>query len=259
MSSEERKEIILKKLGEHGIVRIAHLSKQLKASRETIRKDLYELEKEKLIKKVHGGAVRDSSNQETEYEKRMLEQEAGKKKIAEKALSYIENGDTIYLDFGTTTYHLAKLLNKFTDITVVTNSFPIINIIIHYENVRVIIPGGILRRNEGTLIGPFATNNMSKIFVDIGFFGCGGIDAKNGMTNFHMDESEVSKRMIKQSQTTIILADSSKIGVTALNHMADLSMIDIIITDKVIPDSDQLEEIGKQVALEITEKGERAN
>ena len=256
MNAEERKKIILEKLDEEGIVRIAHLSKLLKTSRETVRKDLYELEKESLIKKVHGGAVRDISNQETAYEKRISDHEEGKKLISQKALSYIENGDTIYLDYGTTTYQLAKLLHKFSNITVVTNSIPIINVLLRYEGIQMIIPGGILRRNEGALVGAFANDNINKIFVDIGFFGCAGIDAKNGVTNFHMDESEVSKKMMKQSQTAIVLADSSKIGVTALNHVANLNAIDIVITDKKVVEQEQQDAIEGQVALKIAEEME---
>ena len=253
MNVEERKKVILEKLDEEGIVRIAYLSKLLKTSRETVRKDLYELEKESLIKKVHGGAVRDTTNKETAYEKRISDHEDGKKLISQKALGFIENGDTIYLDYGTTTYQLAKLLNQFTDITVITNSIPIINILMRYEGIQMIIPGGVLRKNEGALVGSFANENINKIFVDIGFFGCAGIDVKNGVTNFHMDESEVSKKMMKQSQTTIVLADSSKIGVTALNHVAGFDKIDIIITDKKFVDNEQQEAMSKQVALKIAD------
>jgi len=256
VNAQERKKIILEKLNEEGIVRIAHLSKLLKTSRETVRKDLYELEKENLIKKVHGGAVRDISNQETAYEKRISDHEEGKKLISQQAVSYIENGDTIYLDYGTTTYQLAKLLHKFTNITVITNSIPIVNVLMRYEGIQIVIPGGILRKNEGALVGAFANDNINKIFADIGFFGCAGIEAKNGLTNFHMDESEVSKKMMKQSQTTIVLAHSSKIGITALNHVANLNTIDIIITDEKLADQEQLDAIGKQVALKIANDAE---
>ena len=241
MNPEERKSEILRILEQKDAVKIAELSKVLKVSRETVRKYLYELEEEKLIKKIHGGAILDTSNQETDYDRRMTNQEESKLLIAKQALSYIEEGDTIYLDYGTTIYQLAKHLKKISNITVVTNSIPIVNLLLRYENVNVIILGGVLRRNEGSLFGALATNSMDKIFVDIGFFGCGGIDIKNGITNFHMDEVEVSRKMIFQSQTSIFMADKSKFGTTALNKVANFSEIDIIITDKKLGESDQKE------------------
>ena len=108
MNSEERRTFIIRELEENHAVKILDLSKRLKVTRETIRKDLYLLEKKGLIKKIHGGAVLETTNQETDYEKRKNEFHAEKTAIAKRAASYIEEGDTIYLDYGTTTLELAK-------------------------------------------------------------------------------------------------------------------------------------------------------
>ncbi|WP_379946800.1 DeoR/GlpR family DNA-binding transcription regulator [Enterococcus devriesei] len=231
MNSQSRREYIINQLEENHTVKILELSTQLKVTRETIRKDLYYLEEKGLIKKIHGGAVLESQIQETDYEKRKNEYHEGKLAIAKRAASYVEEGDTVYLDYGTTTFELARELLKMKNITVVTNTIPIVNLLLTNESIELIIPGGIVRNNESSLYGPFASNNIKEIFVTIGFFGCSGIDVNRGITSHHTGENIVSKEMIDHSQTTIVLADHSKFGTVALNKTATFDKIDIIITD----------------------------
>lgn len=231
MNTETRREYILKKLEENRSVKILELSKSLKVTRETIRRDLYVLEEKGLIKKIHGGAVLETSNKETDYEKRKNEFHEEKRLIARKAASYIEEGDTVYLDYGTTTFELAKEMLKMQNLTVVTNTIPIVNLLLQNENIDLVIPGGIVRNNESSLYGPFASNNIADIFVTLGFFGCSGIDVERGVTSHHTGENLVSKEMIMHSQTSIILADHSKFGTVAFNKTANFDQIDIIVTD----------------------------
>lgn len=102
------------------------------------------------------------------------------------------------------------------------------------NDIELIIPGGMVRKNEDSLYDPFASNNIKDIFVTIGFFCCSGIDAKIGITSHHMGETQVSREMIGQSQTSIILADHSKFGNIAFNRTAKFEEIDMIITDQEI-------------------------
>ncbi|MHC5227265.1 DeoR/GlpR family DNA-binding transcription regulator [Enterococcus sp. LJL99] len=249
MKSEVRQEAILKELEENNNVRIQELSQRLKVTRETIRKDLYTLESKGLIKKIHGGAILEVSNQETDYEKRKKEFLEAKKRIAKLAVSYIEEGDSIYLDYGTTTLALAKEMLKLKNITVVTNTLPIINLLSRNEAIDLIVPGGSLRNNESSLSGSFALNNIEEIFVTIGFFGCSGLDIERGLTTHHMGENLVSKAMIRHSQTSIVLADQSKFGTVAFNKTASLEEIDLIITDKAR--SQEEDQQLKQYGVEI--------
>ena len=218
------------------------MSKILKVTRETIRKDIYELEDQGLLKKTHGGAVLDASIQETDYEKRKSLHFKEKERIAKEAAKHIEEGDTIFLDYGTTTYMLAKELGKFTDITVVTNTIPIINELINYEGINLIILGGNVRKNEDSLFGPLASNNIKELYVDIGFFGCGGVSPSAGITNHHMGETSISKEMLEHCKSKIFLADHSKFGVVALNKTTDYSDVDMLITGEKV-DEDMRETI----------------
>lgn len=234
MNSESRKQKIIDYLKKNKTVTILNLSKTLKVSRETIRKDIYELEKAGFLKKTHGGAVLDSSNQESDYEKRKTLNDHEKNQIAEEAVKHIEEGDTIYLDYGTTTFMLAKKLSNFKNITVITNTIPIINELLRNEGINLIILGGSVRKNEDSLFGQMASNNIKDIYVDIGFFGCGGIDPKTGITNHHMGETYISKEMLDHCKSKIFLADHSKFNVTALNKTTELKDVDIIITNEEV-------------------------
>jgi len=128
-------------------VKIIDLSKLLKVSRKTVRKDSYELEAETLRNKIHGGAVLDKSSQESKYDRRFSEQERSKGWIAKKAIFYIEEEDSIYLDYGTTPYQLAKLLKNISNITAVTHIIPMIHLLLNYENI--IVSGGVFKKVQG--------------------------------------------------------------------------------------------------------------
>lgn len=229
--ADGRKEQILEILREKKSVRILDLSKRLRVSRETVRKDIVEMEEEGLLKKTYGGAVLDEANTETAYERRRSENEEEKLAIADRAYQFIESGDTIYLDYGTSSYSLAKKLVGFEGLTVVTNSIPIVNVLIHSPGIELIILGGNIRKNEDSLFGSFGLNNAKEIFVDIGFFGCAGIDVSSGITNYHMGEIEISKMMVEHSKTVVLLADGTKFGKSALYKTSNIEDVDIIITN----------------------------
>jgi DeoR family glycerol-3-phosphate regulon repressor len=255
---DNRKEYILTILKEKKSVRILDLSKQLKVSRETIRKDIMEMEEEGLLKKTYGGAVLDEANIETDYERRRAENKEQKESIAERAYQFIEPGDTIYLDYGTSTYALAKKLVDFENLTIVTNSIPIVNLLIHSPGIQLIILGGNIRKNEDSLFGTFGLNNAKEIFVDLGFFGCAGIDIKSGVTNYHMGEIEISKVMLHQSKTVILLADETKFGKSALYKTSSLEDLDIVITTN-IKEAEVEEEFSKYDFEVIKTQGSEKN
>jgi len=253
--AEKRKDEILNILREKKSVRILDLSKQLKVSRETVRKDINEMEHEGLLKKTYGGAVFDEANVETDYERRKSENQEEKELIAERAFQFIEPGDTIYLDYGTSTYALAQKLVDFENLTVVTNSIPIVDLLIRSSGIQLIILGGNVRKNEDSLFGTFGLNNANEIFVDIGFFGCAGISPNAGLTNYHMGEIEISKRMIHHSSTVILLADETKFGKSALYKTVELEDLDIIITTELKDVEEEYEFVDRNIELIRVEEG----
>ncbi|WP_332237375.1 DeoR/GlpR family DNA-binding transcription regulator [Sporolactobacillus sp. KGMB 08714] len=239
MEFEQRKQYILKQIEENNLVKISNLSKALNVTRETIRKDLYNLEDDGLLKVVRGGATKIAPNRETEYEKRKKQNVEGKKFIAKKAIKYIHNGDSIYIDYGTTTYEVARAIqiSGFKDLTIVTNAIAVIDLLLRGSTYDIIVPGGNVRRSEESLSGALTLQNSETVFVNVGFFGAGGIEKDSGITNHYISEIEVSKKMIQHSQKSILVVDHTKFGMTALYKTANFEDVDCIITDKLVDHS----------------------
>ena len=235
MNLKERQTRILSLLRVSETVEIGDLCKELDVSRETVRKDLYELERDGLLTKVRGGAVLTSTDVETAYDLRKAKHSTAKKAIAHLAAESIQPGDTVFLDYGTTTFMLAEELLFFEGITVVTNAIPIVNKLLPNTSITIIIPGGVVRTNENSLYGPLTARNMEQLFMNIGFFGCGGINARAGITNHNIFETSISRLAIDHCRRSVLLADSSKFDVVAANKTADPSQLDLIITDQDAP------------------------
>ncbi|TFJ91678.1 DeoR/GlpR family DNA-binding transcription regulator [Lentibacillus salicampi] len=253
----ERQSEILKLLHEYRSVKILELSSHFGVTRETIRKDLYDMEEKGEVRKVHGGAILNKANHETNYESRKNINESEKREIAKKASEFVRDGDTIYVDYGTTvSYFIKEIMNK-KNLTIITASMPLATELNDYTKFDIILIGGFIRKNEKSLFGPIAQRIIQDIYVDKGFFGTGGVDAKVGFTNFHQGESEISKLMINHSQKKVMMADYAKFDTVAMNKVASLSDIDILITD-CKADKHLLEEIGEGVGEVITVKVEEA-
>ncbi|WP_341302111.1 DeoR/GlpR family DNA-binding transcription regulator [Lysinibacillus sp. FSL H8-0500] len=232
MLPQDRHREIMKQLYEFQTVKISSLSKMLNVTRETVRKDLYDMEEKGLVRKVHGGAVLNKANLEINYADRKSANEAEKRSIAKRASDFVENGDTLYVDYGTTALlFIREILNK-RNLTIVTNSLPIANEIIDFSDFEVIIIGGQVRKNEKSLFGPLAYRGIEKIYVDKGFFGVSGVDIQAGFTNIHMGESEVSRLMIQHSKKNIVMADSSKFNIVSMNQIASIEQVDVLVTDE---------------------------
>lgn len=237
MLQEERHKQILEELENNNIVRIAQLSKNLGVTRQTIRRDLAELEKTGLIKKVHGGAVLNKTNVEPSYSIRNNTNIQEKEIIAKKAVEFVDEGDAIFLDIGTTTLMMAKKLKKRNKLTVITNFLLIALELANSPGIKVIMSGGELRGEELSLSGPISNKSVENIFLDKSFIGVGGLSIEGGFTDYHLDESEFRRMMIKHSKKSYALADHSKMNVTAIFKSADIHEIDVLITDEKSPES----------------------
>lgn len=250
MYSEERKAKILEYVQKHSRASVQELSRTFEVSEVTIRRDLKELEESKLLRRAHGGAI---SAQNVNFEPTFVEKEdkffREKQAIAGKALEFIEEGDTILLDSGTTTYHLAKELKAFTRLTVVTNSLMIADELQDAPGIEVLIIGGSLRRETLALVGPFAERSLDMIRVDKAFVATNALDLKEGLTTPNLLEAATKRKMIESAKTVILLADHSKAGKVALAKVAEVKEIDKLITDHAIHESvvNQLEKIGVDV------------
>lgn len=236
MGPYERRNAILEKVKKNHSARISQLSDELGVTRETIRQDLYYLDEKGLVKKVHGGAV-DQTVLEDEYEKRATQHRKEKMAIARKALKHVEDGMTIFLDYGTTTFFIAKALSKSDlKLTVITESLPVASTLATAPGKKVIVLGGDLRKTERSLSGGLTMQALDDIYMDLGFFGCGGISLTSGITNHEFSEVNVSKKSMEHCNKIFLVADNSKFNLTTTYKTADFNMIDHLITNEQVPD-----------------------
>ncbi len=234
MLAEERRQEILSIVNADGSVHVSELSKKLNVTEETIRRDLETLDQQQLLKRTHGGAVALENNRlELSFNLRKDKNSGQKKEIAQKALSLINPGDTIFMDASSTSLYLARELTNMDHITIITNSIGIMFTLAENKNINIISTGGTLRAHSLSFVGPLTNETIDKYFADKIFASCKGISPEHGATDSNELEIEVKKKMVKQSQQVIILADQSKFSQVGLSQFVAASEIDFLVTDKI--------------------------
>ena len=226
----ERRSKILQILDEFGQVNVQSLSEEMNVSEVTIRNDLDKLEKNKLLIRAHGGAFKTNNIALTVTEKKKINI-AAKRLIGKKAVSLIEEKDSIILDSGTTTFEVANNLGGFKKLTVISNALDIINNLSQFENVQVLVPGGSLKEFSMSLIGPMAERNFRQLYCKKLFLGIDGIKPDVGVFTHHMEEAYLNQIMIEVAEEVIVVADSSKFIKSGLAFIDGFNKIDKIITD----------------------------
>ena len=179
--------------------------------------------------------------------KKLLE----KRKIAKSAAELIEEGNTIILDSGSTTFELAKNLDRFENLTVITNALNVANYLSNLKNINVIVPGGILRQNSLSLVGIMAERGFRNYFCDKLFLGVDGFDINHGISTPNGDEAQMNLVMIGVSRRIIVVADSSKFKKRAFAFISGIHKINTVVTDNGISpeDKSKLETMGIEVII----------
>jgi len=243
LSQSGRKAYILNKLDANGLVEINALVEELAVSGMTIRRDLIELEKEGLLRRVHGGAVNSRGRSyEPALRVRSSRNIQAKQKIGKYAAELVEEGDAIALDVGSTTMEIAKNLPSSYNLTILTSSLLIANELYNQPLFRVVLSGGIIRREEGSLIGDLAVSAYKGLYIDKLFLGLGGIGKGVGLTEYNWEDVLVKKAMIKSAKEIYVVADSSKFNRTAFVSIANFDEIHHLITDRM-PEKEILSEL----------------
>jgi len=235
MLPNQRREKILDLLKEDGFAKVIDLSRLFKVTEVTIRQDLEKLESEDLIIKEHGGAsIKNVADQVRSFSLIRQENLELKSAIAQKCLEFIENGDTIILDSGSTTTEIAKKLKGFKNLTVITNALNIALLLGTEQDIEVIMTGGEFKPPTLSLTGQKAADFFKGLNVQKLFLATAGISLKSGLTYPSISDLVVKKAMIDAAEVTYLVADSTKIGKSALASLGALSLIDYIITDNGI-------------------------
>ena len=237
-SAKERRAMILKMLEKEDEVFVTVLSKNLGISEVTIRKDLTILQSRNLLVRTRGGAIRrpvENLNEDTAISQKRMFNFHEKERIGKLAATLIKNGDHIVLDSGTTTMAIAKHLDRFTDLTIITNALNIAEELMKYKRFNVIILGGHLRFNSHSTIGPIALKNLSHFTNYKLFLGVDSFSFENGISTPNMEEAMLNQAMIAQASEVIAVFDSSKFNKRSFCHIADAEEINSIVTDKNLP------------------------
>ncbi|MBM7716588.1 DeoR/GlpR family transcriptional regulator of sugar metabolism [Bacillus thermophilus] len=240
MNKEERHMFIVKQLEVHDKVLVMDLANVLNVTPETIRRDLAELEMNEQLTRIHGGAVPFIPTQrEMIYEKKMSLYLEEKKRIAKRAAELIQHGDTIALDLGTTTVHIADMIEDVQSLTVVTNSLSAairFNLALEERRIsgQVIMLPGITNPYQASVKGTATVEFLKRFNFTRAFISCGGFTT-NAIYDFDMDESLVSETMIQCSKESILLADASKFNKRSNFKICPLSNISTVICNEEKP------------------------
>ncbi len=231
--STEREALICRSLSS-GVKTISELSNELNVSEATVRRDLETLEGTGRLRRVHGGAELLRQHQEPVYEEKASRNAAEKAYIAEKALSFIKDSDTIFLDGGSTVLELAKKLDRFHDLTVVTNSLMAAAALME-QDCRLILVGGEFRSLSRTLVGPLTAKILEDLKISKAFLGTIGFDPRRGICTTDTNEAYTKELVMKRADHVFVLADSSKLGLSSFVFSGTLHDIDTLISDPGIP------------------------
>ncbi len=240
---------ILRIVRDKGTCTIAELAELFGVSQESIRRDVKPLTEMGELFKLHGAVTLPHHLGEAPFEKRMRENAASKRAIAKLAASYINDGDSVMLDTGTTTSMLARELVAKRRLTVVTNSSDVARTLATVNDNTVYMAGGELRGDNGAAFGASAIEFVSRFSVRHAVISIGAMDAHDGAMDNKLEEAEFARIVLTCGEMSTVVTDHSKFDRTGLVKVCELDGFDRIITDKRPegPLSAALEEAGVEV------------
>lgn len=227
----ERQKKIIDLLMIHKVMKITELTEELEVSIDTLRRDLNLLTKQGKIEKIYGGVkLVEAKFGESTIDERMISHLKEKNAIAQKCSEFINDGDCIYLDSGSTTYQIAKYIKNKKKLTVVTNSIPVVLELMN-SDVELIIIGGKIRHQEQSVVTYEYLFNFSELNILKAFICASGITIEKGISDYNVEEAITRKKMIELSKEIFVAADSTKFGKDVTIGIASLDQINYIITD----------------------------
>jgi len=250
MTAEERRQQLSEVLARRGFADLSALAAELGVSESTVRRDLAQLEEEGVARRTHGGAVFVSDRfSALNYSAREMTAVAEKQAIGRMVASLVEDGETILLDGGTTTFQVAKNLLSRT-LQVVTNSLPIANVLSCAGNIELTFVGGYIYPRTGVALGPIVVQTLAPLHVNKAIISTAGI-TEEGLFNANMLMVESEQRMMASADEVIVVADSSKFGHKALARICGWDQVDRVVTDdRLAPEwQERLRGAGAEVIL----------
>ena len=237
MLAEERQNQLYERINRDGAITTAKAAQIFQVSIETIRKDLLHMHQQGIVTKTHGGAVRKSSiKPQRAYSVRREENYALKQELAQKAAEYVQEGDIIGIDEGSTALAFAEILrDRFTTLTVVTFSLDVLQVLSENKGIRVILCGGEYMPEEKSFFGLQTIQMLKALHMQKVFLSPTGISIDTGICGYCMPLIQLQQQMIESSEQVFILADSSKFEKQALYKLSDHNARFVYVADHQLP------------------------
>ncbi len=254
IATKERRAIILQLVTQKNNVTVNELSKRFGVSEVSIRKDLNEMHRTRLLIRTRGGAMRipaTDSAFDQPIDTKEFENAREKAGIGKLAASLIEDGDTILIDSGTTTLEIVKNLHRFKHLTIVTNAINIAIEALKYERFPVILLGGHLRLSSQSVVGPIAESNIKSFYCDKLFLGVDSFNITAGISTPNLEEANLNQTMISMAKETIAVFDYTKCYKRSFAHICAVRELTAIVSDRNFPSKLRSEIKSLGVALHI--------
>jgi DeoR family fructose operon transcriptional repressor len=234
VQNHERRSRLLDIIRIRGFAALDELVRELGVSESTIRRDLDALEEQGAARRTHGGVLYSGGMPRlAEFDERQPANWAAKRAIAAAAAELIDDGETVLLDGGTTTYEVARLLVG-RSLQVVTNSLPVANLFASEARTDLVLLGGYVSPRTGVCLGPYANELLGRLHVTTTVLSAAGI-AEEGLFNAHLLLAETEQAMLKAASRVMVVADSSKFGRKSLTLVSGLDAIDTFVSDDGMP------------------------
>lgn len=234
MATSNRKELILEYMRQHNrFVTVEQLAGLLYVSGATIRRDLTELEASRLIRRTRGGAILvEGIGNEVPVDLRENSNVMQKQVIAAAARRHLRDGMTLFMDSSSTVLALARIMDGFSNLQVITCGVKTTMVLSDFSGVQVRCTGGRLRENSKSLVGQAAIGYAAQYTADLSVLSCRGFSLENGASEASEEEFEIKRQFMKNSKKAILLVDSSKMDIDYMCRLAPLSRFEDVITER---------------------------
>jgi len=240
---------------EKGRVNVEELAERFSVTPQTIRKDLNDLCDRRMLQRVHGGAVLASGVENMGYEARNTLALEQKRRIGLRTAALLPDNCSLFINIGTTTEQVARSLTSHRGLLVITNNINVANILRPSPGIEVIIAGGLVRRNDGGVVGEATAEFINQFKVDYAVIGASAIEEDGAILDYDHREVRVAQAIIRNARRVVLVADSMKFARSAPVRIAHLSQINIFVTDSPLPPA--LDEIARQHGVQVEIAAER--
>jgi DeoR/GlpR family transcriptional regulator of sugar metabolism len=231
-----------------GTAHVSDLARAFEVSEMTVRRDLHALERDGKIERVHGGAV--GTVPERPFGEIALESQEAKERIGAAAAALVQDGQTVMLDIGTTTLQIARCLRG-RRVTLITTNLAALDELRDDDQVEVVLPGGLVRRNYRSMVGVLAEEALRQLNADVAFLGTSAVDHDLSVWDTTMIEVPIKRAMIRAASRVVLVADSEKFAMSGVVRICGADALDHIITDAGLPAGDRaaIEDAGIEVTI----------